>query len=82
VETEFAGGLGGRTDELADGVEDDAELDEGPHDGDVHLHGALGAQHARKQGDALLSEGVGEVPATSVLSRSSRFEFQRSRRGT
>ena len=26
METEFARGLGGRTDELADGIEDDAEL--------------------------------------------------------
>ena len=66
VEAEFASGLGGRTDELADGIEDGAELavvfvlhfadflgkvavgvheaaelDEGPHDSDVHLYGAL-----------------------------------------
>ena len=66
MEAKFAGGLGGRTDELADGIEKDAELavifplhfpdllgkvavkihqpaelNEGPHDGDVDLDGSL-----------------------------------------
>jgi hypothetical protein len=36
-------------------------LHEGAHDGDVHLHGPLGPQHAGKHGDTLLGEGVGEV---------------------
>jgi len=93
VEAEFARGLGRRSDELADGVEDDAELavvfflhfpdllgevavgiheaaelDEGAHDGDVHLDGPLGPQHAGKHGHALLGEGVGEVfPMLALL---------------
>ena len=43
------------------GVHQAAELDEGAHDGDVHLHGAGGAEDAGKHGDALLGEGVVEV---------------------
>ncbi len=48
------------------GVHQPPELDEGAHDGDVHLHGTFRAQHAGKHGDALLSEGVGEVTSPAV----------------
>lgn len=43
------------------GVHQAAELDEGAHDGDVHLHGAGGAEYAGEHGDALLGEGVGKI---------------------
>lgn len=47
------------------GVHQAPELDEGAHDGDVHLHGAGGMQHAGEHGDTLLGEGVGEGTATA-----------------
>jgi hypothetical protein len=45
------------------GIHQPPELHEGPHDGDVHLHGTFRPQHAGKHGDTLLGEGVGEVLA-------------------
>jgi len=47
--------------EQAVGIHQAAELDEGAHDGDVHLHGAGRAEDAGEHGDALLGEGVGEI---------------------
>ena len=52
--------------EQAVGIHQAAELDEGAHDGDVHLHGAGGAEDAGEHGHALLGEGVGEGAATAV----------------
>ena len=49
------------------GVHQAAELDEGPHDGDVHLHGAGGTEDAGEHGDALLGEDVGEAAASAAL---------------
>lgn len=43
------------------GIHESAELNEGAHDGDVHLHGAGRAEDAGEHGDTLLGEGVGEV---------------------
>ena len=48
---------------------DVAQPHEGPHDGDVHLYGALAVQHARKHGDALLSERVREITAAPAAPR-------------
>jgi hypothetical protein len=36
-----------------------SQPNEGAHDLDVHLNGALAAQHARQHRDALLGEDVG-----------------------
>lgn len=38
-----------------------AQLDEGPHDGDVDLDGAFAMQDAGKHGDALLGKGVRRI---------------------
>ena len=43
------------------GIHQAAELDEGAHNGDVHIHGAGRAQDGGKHGDALLGECVGAV---------------------
>ena len=55
--------------QFAIGFERLAQLHEGAHDRDVHLHGALAFEHARKHGDALLGEGVGQMarPATPIF---------------
>ena len=49
------------------GVHQSPELHEGPHDGDVHLHGTFRPQHAGKHGDTLFGEGVGEAAASATL---------------
>ena len=43
-----------------------AQTDKCAHDGDVDLHGTRTPQDAGKHGDALLSEGVGKVTATTA----------------
>ena len=43
------------------GLHQGAELDEGAHDGDVDLDGALGTEDGGEHGDTLFGEGVGEV---------------------
>jgi hypothetical protein len=54
--------------EIAIGIHEPAELDEGAHDGDVHLDGPLGTKDAGEHGDALLGEGVGEeFPVLATL---------------
>lgn len=56
------------TGQVAVGVYQAAQLDEGTHDGNVDLDRALGAQHAGEHGDALLSESVGQRrPSPSVV---------------
>jgi hypothetical protein len=40
------------------GIHQPAQLDEGPHNGDVDLDRALRAKNAGKHGDALLGEGI------------------------
>ena len=52
---------------VAVGIHEATELDEGAHDGDVHLDGAPGAQYAGEHGHALLGEGVGEVTSAAPL---------------
>ena len=47
-----------------------AELDEGAHDGDVDLDGALGTEDGREHSDTLFGEGVGEGAATTVSTSS------------
>ena len=42
--------------EFGIGAQHLAEADEGAHDGDVHLHGAITAQDAGKHGDTLFGE--------------------------
>src|SRR5258708_31623651 len=53
--------------ELAIGIHQAAKLDEGAHDGDVHLDCARGAEHAREHDDALLGEGIRQVDAAAVF---------------
>ena len=48
------------------GLHQGPELDEGAHDGDVDLDGALGTEDRGEHGDALLGEGVGEGAAATV----------------
>jgi hypothetical protein len=57
------------------GIHQPPELHEGAHDGDVHLHRALGPQHAGKHGDALLGEGVGEIGPATVFPRNHHILF-------
>src|SRR5581483_2874650 len=38
-----------------------AELDEGAHDGDVDLNGAVAVEHGGEHGDSLLREGEREI---------------------
>ncbi len=45
--------------QIAMGCQDCAQLDEGAHDGDVHLDCAGTAQDAGEHGHALLNEGIG-----------------------
>ena len=47
--------------QVAIGIHEAAQLDEGAHDGDVDLDGAVGAKDAGKHGNALFGEGVGEI---------------------
>lgn len=49
------------------GVHQPPELDEGAHDGDVHLDSTPGAQDAGKHGHALLGEGIGKVGVPTVF---------------
>ena len=47
--------------QVAVGVYETAQLDEGAHDGDVDLDGTGRAEDTGEHGDALLGEGVGEI---------------------
>lgn len=43
-----------------------AQFNEGPHDLDIHLNGALAMEDTREHGHALLGENVGEIAAPTV----------------
>ncbi len=47
--------------ELCVAVKHLTQLNEGAHDGDVHIDGAFAVQHGREHGDALFGEGHGGV---------------------
>jgi hypothetical protein len=43
-----------------------ADLEEGAHDGDVHLNGAIAVEDAGEHRHTLLGEGVGSIPAAAA----------------
>jgi len=43
-----------------------AKLEEGTHDGDVHLHGAITAKNTGKHGNPVLREGERKVATASA----------------
>ena len=53
--------------QVAVGVHEPAQLDEGAHDGDVDLDGTGRAEDAGEHGDALFGEGVREICAAPVF---------------
>jgi len=53
--------------EIAICIHKSAELHERPHNSDVHLDGAPGAEDARQHGNALLGKGVGAIASAAML---------------